>query len=154
MIYRMAGDNDAEVLSMLRWEFKTEGIENEINGDKKVFLAECTDFLRLGLINGDWNCWVAEDEGEIVSQIFIKKIRKIPKPSKLYAEYGYVSNVYTRPAYREKGIGKQLMKHVKQWAFENKLEFLLLWPTKRAVPFYEREGFARSNEVMELILEE
>ena len=154
MIYRMADENDSEVLSMLRWEFKTEGKENEIKGDKQEFLAECKDFLRHSLMNGDWSCWVAEDEGEIVSQIFIRRIRKIPKPEKLNAQYGYVSNVYTRPDYRAKGIGKQLMEHVKWWADENKLEFLILWPSKRAVPFYEREGFVQNNEVMELTLEE
>lgn len=154
MIYRMADENDSEELAMLRWEFKTEGKGNDINGDKQEFLKECSDFLRLELKKGNWNCWVAEDDGEIAAQIFIRKIRKLPKPNKLHAEYGYVSNVYTKPSYRARGIGSQLMKHVKQWASENKLEFLILWPSKRAVPFYEREGFSKNDAVMEFILEE
>jgi GNAT superfamily N-acetyltransferase len=153
MIFRMADENDSEMLAVLRWDFKTEGKEYESDADKQKFVRECTDFLRPELKNGNWYCWVAEDGGNIVSQTFIRKIRKLPKPGKVIAEYGSVSTVYTRPSHRAKGIGSELMKHVKQWASENKLEYLVLWPSRRAVPFYEREGFTQKNEAMELQLE-
>lgn len=153
MVYRMADEDDSEMLAVLRWDFKMEGKENIAEDDKQEFVRACADFLRPELENGSWSCWVAEDAGEIVSQIFIRKIRKLPKPEKLFAEYGYVSNVYTKPSHRARGIGSVLMEHVKWWASENELEYLVLWPSKRAVPFYEREGFTQKNEVMELLLE-
>lgn len=154
MIFRMADENDSEALAQLRWDFKTEGKENELEVGREEFLKGFADFLRPEFKNGNWSCWVAEEDGGIVSQIFIRRIRKLPRPGKLLAEYGYVSNVYTRPSFRGKGIGSLLMGQVKQWALENKLEFLVLWPSKRAVPFYEREGFTQNNEIMELLLEE
>ena len=153
MIFRMADEKDSEVLAGLRWDFKMEGKENDKLYDKQEFLRAYADYLEPELKNGSWSCWVAEEAGEIVSNIYIRRIRKLPKPAKLHAEYGYVSNVYTRTAYRDKGVGGQLMERVKQWASENSLEFLVLWPSKRAVPFYERKGFSQNNEVMELLLE-
>ena len=49
---------------------------------------------------------------------------------------GYVTNVYTRPAYRGRGIGTRLMSHVLQWAREHDLESLIVWPSETSVRFY------------------
>lgn len=153
MIYRQTNESDISQLAQMRWDFRTVG-KDVSSFDIAAFLAECCEFLKEGLSSGEWVCWVAEENGEIVSHIYIRRIRKFPKPSRLHDEIGYITNVYTKPEYRGKGIGSQLMQSVKQWATESDIELLFLWPSKRAVPFYEREGFSNKNEIMELILRE
>ncbi|MCP6725838.1 GNAT family N-acetyltransferase, partial [Klebsiella pneumoniae] len=61
-------------------------------------------------------------------------------------------NVYTRPEYRNRGFGSQLMEQVIAWAKAQQLEFLMLWPSDRSVPYYQRLGFDSPDEALELIL--
>lgn len=151
MIYKLATENHIPMLSEMRWlhEFKEDG---EFQISKEEFISECTSFLLEGLKTNTWAYWIAEENGVIVSNIYIRRIRKVPKPQKLYAEIGYVTNVHTKDDFRNKGIGSTLLKHVKQWAVDNNIELLFVWPSKRAVSFYEREGFSMENEIMELEL--
>ena len=96
--------------------------------------------------------WIAEENGEVISQIFVHKIDMVPRPCKIHDQFGYVTNNYTKPAYRNKGIGSELMKRVVQWAKDEDLELLIVYPSEEAVTFYERAGFYSENDVMELRL--
>jgi GNAT superfamily N-acetyltransferase len=86
-------------------------------------------------------------DGDIASQVFVQRITKVPKPSKLHDAFGYVSNVYTKPAYRGQGIGSNLLARVKTWAKEQDFEFLIAWPSEASVRFYERAGFGATEAV-------
>lgn len=151
MIYRLANEDDLEILAHMRWQHEhEEGSQSEIS--KTEFINYCKQFLLNGLKNGTWVYWVAEDNGIIIANIYINRIRKVPKPHKLFAEIGYVTNVHTRAEYRNKGIGTELLLKVKHWAAENKIELLFVWPSEKSVKFYERQGFTNQNEIMELEL--
>ncbi len=39
------------------------------------------------------------------------------------------------------------------WALEQRLELLIVWPSERSVSFYRRAGFAPSAEMLELHLD-
>ena len=156
MIFRKAEGKDAKELAEIRWDFQYDprdgSSEPELSKDE--FISYCADFLEESLIGESWVCWIAEERGQIISQIFIKKIRKIPKPKKLYDAYGYVTNVYTRPEFRNKSIGRQLMTKVKEWAIEEDLELLIVWPSQKSIGFYESMGFSSDNEIRNCILRE
>jgi GNAT superfamily N-acetyltransferase len=154
MDYRLATEKDLTQLVEMRWDFRTEYIVPEGAMSKADFMAGCLDIFRRGLAEGRWVVWVAEEDGCIVSHAFVQRIEKLPSLKALQRQYGYVSNVYTRPAYRGQGIGAELMKRVEEWAQQQDFEFLLLWPSQRAIPFYERNGFSRSTQVMEYHLQE
>lgn len=149
MIYRLATKSDISMLSEMRWEHEYEE-EGKFDISKEDFIKECNLFLVNGLDNGTWEYWIAEENSEIISNIYVNRIRKVPKPQKLFAEIGYVTNVHTKTKFRNKGIGTELLKKVKQWAINNKIELLFVWPSQRAVTFYERQGFSVNNEIMEL----
>jgi GNAT superfamily N-acetyltransferase len=148
ILYRLAAESDLPALAQLRWDFRTEWSETPPPG-KEEFLVYCTDFLLRGWTGGQWVYWIAEEEGQIISQVFVLRITKIPKPARWHDEFGYVTNVYTRPAYRNRGIGAQLMQQVIAWAQAEDLELLVLWPSERSVPFYERAGFSAENDILE-----
>jgi len=149
VIYRLATESDVLMLSEMRWEHEYEE-EGKFNISKEDFIKECNLFLVNGLKSGAWEYWIAEEDNKIVSNIYINRIRKVPKPQKLFAEIGYVTNVHTKAEFRNKGIGTELLKNVKQWAITNKIELLFVWPSQRSITFYERQGFCSSNEIMEL----
>jgi GNAT superfamily N-acetyltransferase len=121
---------------------------------KPEFVKECVSFLKRGLDNGYHVYWLAEQDGEIVAHIFVHKIDMVPRPCKIYDQFGYITNNYSKPEYRNKGIGSELMHKVKDWARAEDLELLIVYPSDKAVSFYKRAGFNIENEVMELRLRE
>jgi GNAT superfamily N-acetyltransferase len=143
---RQATIHDFEALARLRWDFSAPKMREGTN------LARFTDefgaFLHDALASGSWVFFVAEAADGIIATITVQIIAKVPRPNRLHARWGYVTNVYTVPEWRDQGVGTALMQHVQAWATEMKLEFLELWPSKRAVPFYRRAGFAPEDEAV------
>ena len=149
VIYRVATDTDLAELAAMRWDFRLEEAPGTTVHDRATFLHACRTFLQQGLANQRWTYWIATTDGQIVSHIFIQRIAKVPKPNRLEEALGYVTNVYTRPAYRNRGIGTELMTHVLQWAAEQDLESLIVWPSRSSMRFYERAGFRGGSDMLE-----
>ena len=82
-----------------------------------------------------WSIWVAEENGMIVSNIYIELIHKVPRPGRITHPFAYMTNVYTKPDYRGKGIGSKLISKINEWAKENKYEFIIVWPSDEGVDF-------------------
>lgn len=154
MKYRTADESDVVTLAEMRWEFQTEDNDNQPIVSKTEFVEVCSDFLRQGLIQKNWVYWIAELEGEIVSHIFVQRVRGIPRPFWLNNAYGYVSNVYTKPAYRRQGIGTHLMQQVLNWAKHQEIDVLIVSISEESVTFYERAGFTAKNEWMECLIKD
>ena len=148
-IYRMATEADLDELAQMRWDFELEEAPGATVHDQATFLTACTAFLRQGLPEQRWTYWVAQEDPQIISHIYIQRVPKVPKPNRHDDALGYVTNVYTRPAYRHQGIGTRLMTHVLAWAREQDLESLIVWPSEASVRFYERAGFRGSSEILE-----
>lgn len=139
--YRIATESDLPALADLRWEHWSEDAQNAGVVDQKTFQEEFVKRVSPWLQSGQLTVWLAESAGEIIANMHVQRVNKIPKPSKLDDCFGYVSNVHTRAAYRNQGVGSMLLQHVQQWALEHDMEFLVLWPSERSVPFYQRAGF-------------
>jgi GNAT superfamily N-acetyltransferase len=152
MEFRLGTEEDILSLARLRWDFRTEGGDELPVVSKDEFISACGEYLRQGLDDGSRAYWIADNKVEIVSNIFVQKIDLVPRPCKIRDQIGYLTNNYTVPQHRNKGIGSQLMQRVKQWAREQDLELLITWPSEEAVRFYERAGFKGENEIVELRL--
>jgi len=99
-----------------------------------------------GIESGRWKAWVAEVEGEIVSVAFVAVIEKIPRPVEQLRWIGYLTNVYTTPAERGRGLGGRVLEAVTAWACDAGVELLVVWPSDASVGHYERHGFADRGE--------
>jgi GNAT superfamily N-acetyltransferase len=152
MKYRTADETDVVALAEMRWEFQTEGNDSTPIVIKAEFVEICSNFLKQGLLQKNWVYWIAELEGEIVSHIFIQRVRGVPRPTWLNNAYGYVSNVYTKPTYRRQGIGTELMQQVLSWAGQQELDVLIVSISEESLTFYEGNGFTAKNEWMECII--
>src|SRR5262249_32491107 len=148
LTYRTATLADVDELAQMRWDFRLEEAPGPPANDAPTFLPACAAFLRQGLVGKQWTYWIAATDAQIVSHIFIQTIAKVPKPNRLDEALGYVTNVYTRPAYRNQGIGTELMRHVLEWARQTDLESLIVWPSEASVSFYRRAGFEPNAEMM------
>jgi GNAT superfamily N-acetyltransferase len=97
--------------------------------------------------------WVAELDGLIVSHIYLEKIYKVPRPGRITHPFIYMTNVYTIPEYRGKGIGSKLIKEIEEWSRKQEFEFIIVWPSDWSVEFYQRNGYKHCSEPVELVLE-
>ena len=146
---RLATLEDLDELVQMRWDFSYEDNQDEV-ADFENFQATCKSFLVEALASGNWYIWVAEAEGMLVSHMYLQLIHKVPRPGKSPDPcFGYVTNVYTRPAFRGQGIGSRLQHSMESWSKQHELEFLIVWPSSTSVDFYERNGFSLCDEAME-----
>jgi GNAT superfamily N-acetyltransferase len=139
---------DARVLAELRWEFRTSG--HDPNEAHDAFVRRCTAWMLRELQRASlWQAWVAVDDEDIVGQVWLCVVEKIPNPIAELEKLAYVSNLYVRPSARG-GIGTRLLEGALDWCRANQIERVVLWPTKRSQPLYMRHGFAQDADVMEL----
>jgi GNAT superfamily N-acetyltransferase len=148
-IVRLAALEDVNELVRMRWDFSEEEY-GESTLHYEEFHRTCSEFLVKAIKSGNWYIWVAENEGIILSHMYLQLIHKVPRPGKSPDPYyGYVTNVYTRPAFRNQGIGTKIHLAMEQWSKANNIEFLIVWPSSHSVQFYSRNGFSRCEEAME-----
>ena len=148
---RQATLADAAELARLRWDFSPDEV---VAGGQAFagFAAGFAEFLRDALAGDGWVIWVAERDGRLVANIYVHLVPKVPRPGRFGAVYGYVTNVYAEPDARNQGIGSAVLDATITWARERRLEFLIVWPAEDSVRFYERAGFRRSPDALELHL--
>ncbi len=137
---------DGAELARLRWDFSDETLQERM--PLAAFTAEYVAWFERAMASGRWTFWLAVADERVLGTIFAETIDKVPRPALVGHRWAYITNVYVEPAYRNDGLGARLMRSVQAWAREEQLEFLLLWPSKRAVPFYLRAGFIRENDTL------
>lgn len=154
MNVRPASLADAPALARLRWAFGAEAGWGDPNADYAAFEARFTRFVSDGLTSGRWLLWVAEQDDQIVANLFVQIIDPVPSPGKPEQKFGWIFNVYTLPEYRHQGIGSALMQRVIEWAKAQRFESLNLWHSPGSVAYYERLGFTHTPDEFMMMLDE
>ena len=151
MEIRLANEADYNELALMKWE---HGVEDDIDyGEHNLdgvnideFVEEFFAFLKA---HKEYEIIVAEVNGIVVSAMFVYLIPKLPKPNGNAKYIAYLTNVYTKKEYRNKGIGTQMMNYIKSYLIEKKCELLFAWPSDNSIAWYQRNGFSEDNEIFE-----
>jgi GNAT superfamily N-acetyltransferase len=144
---RSATSADAAALAELRWEFRAGRKPPTEQHD--VFVKRCATWMRRELTSTNWRAWVVVEDRAIVGHVWMHAIQKIPNPVAESETIAYLSNLYVKESVRG-GLGTQLLEAALGWARSNRVDRVILWPTRRSVPLYIRHGFSHGGEVMEL----
>lgn len=150
MIYRTATENDFPQLAEMRWDFRQESGEEIAVVEKDEFIEKCLEFLQSEVEN--YTYWIAENDGKIVSHIFVHQIKLVPRPCRINDSFAYLTNTYTKPEFRGQRIGAKLLQNVINWGKSEDFELLLVYPSEESVNFYGRLGFENDREVLKLVL--
>jgi ribosomal protein S18 acetylase RimI-like enzyme len=146
IVIREADGADAQSLAALRYEFRREiggAVEN-----KNSFLQRCSAWMA-GKLSADWKCWVAVRNQEIVGQLWLHLIEKMPNCNGAPEQHGYITNVYVRPECRG-GVGGSLLQQALEWLKQQEVDAVILWPSPRSRTLYMRHGFKRPSDILEL----
>ena len=152
-IVRLATTADIDQLVPLRVLMQKEVHPQIAVDDERAFSELTRKYLFEVLPLGKVICCVAESAGQIVANTFLLVIDKAPSLNSGKSRIGYVSNVYTLPEFRGKGIGTAVMEELKRQALLAGMSKVMLNSTEAGSSVYERVGFkAPSYPAMELRL--
>lgn len=96
--------------------------------------------------------WLAEYAGEPAGMLNMLVFVRMPRPGREVASWGYIGNTYVLPALRSHGIGRALLDAAIAHARAARFERIVLHPSARSVPFYERAGFSPATSLLLLEL--
>ena len=92
--------------------------------------------------------WLAEEGGRPVGMMNLAIYERMPRPGRALSCWGYLGNAFVVAAYRNRGIGSQLVSAAFNYADENGFARVVLSPTERSIPLYERAGFGPARALM------
>ncbi len=145
--------SDLELLVKLRMEFLKEAGHVKDNMNVSDLAHELEEYIK-SHINKDLFFWVAEIETVAVSTGALSFWQKLP----IYAgkqngsKVGYVSNMYTIPEYRRKGIASDIVKEIVRYGKSAGMLKIMLHALEDGKGVYKRLGFSTSESFMEMKL--
>ncbi len=148
MIYRLATIHEINTLADLR---KQQLADEGISEDKDID-AELHNFFMKKMKDGTLVEWVAEENNVIIATAAIVFYEFPPSYTNESGIKGYITNMYTAPAYRGRGIAASLLDKLRTEAKERKVQLLWLNASKMGRPVYQKIGFKDSYDWMELRL--
>lgn len=95
---------------------------------------------------------VAERDGVLVGMVHLAVFERMPAPERGASRWGYLANAFVRPGHRDGGIGAAMVDLLVRRARELGCVRVVLSPSERSVPFYERAGFGPATMLMATVL--
>ncbi len=145
--FRPATLDDIATLAGLRWEMQLEHHpETPLpNGARTAYLSAYSLEMRGEMERGRMRAWIAEADGQPIATVTLLWWVVPPAIDGPRRLRGQISNVFTYPAYRRRGISRQLMTLLIADAREQGITRLILWPSEMAEPLYRGLGFTGSQ---------
>ncbi len=150
MNIRKADLKDTKLLSEVRkLQLIDEGIDPSCNIDE-----ELAAFFKKWLQSEDFIQLIAEENGKLLSTAAVVYYDLPPSFTNKIGVRGYVTNVYTAPEHRRKGLSKKLLTLLIEDAKSRGIKKLWLGASQLGRPLYEKLGFIKQESYMELTLED
>jgi len=146
---RRAVLEDASGLARLRWLWRT--VEREEYGLSASDFD--TAFTRWWSTRTSSHiAYIAEHAGVAVGMAWLAVFDRMPQPRQLERLAGNVQSVFVLDEYRNRGTGRALVQAVITEAKTRGLGYLIVHPSVRAYPLYERLGFTETNTILHMDL--
>lgn len=147
MKIRKTNQNDIELLMQIRLEMLriVNGLDENAVFDKT--LVECS---REYFLNGDQTTVFAMDKDKIAGCASLSYINVMPTFDHPTGKRAHLMNVYTREAFRRRGVGKLMVQFLIDEAKSRGVTEISLDATQMGHPLYKSLGFNDNGEGMNL----
>jgi GNAT superfamily N-acetyltransferase len=140
---RLAGAGDIPALARLRRAWTEEGgAASDDPGFEERFAAWCAAEAGRRLT------WIAEVDGAPVGMVNLAVFERMPRPGVPSSRWGYLANAFVLAGYRDRGVGRLLLDGLLDHARREGYARVVLSPSPRSVPFYERAGFGPADMLL------
>lgn len=132
VVLRIADDADVGVVATLRSVWSSGPDEPDFEDRMAEWLA--AEGARRTV-------WLATLPELAIGMASVFEYRRMPRPGAPDSRWGYVSNMFVREEFRNRGVGSRLMAGIIKAAEEHGYARLVVSPSSRALAFYGRAGF-------------
>lgn len=140
MVFEKAGISDSASLVKLRVSYLAEDYK-DMSELQIIQISEKLPDYYYNHLNKDLFVYVCREKEEIISCCFLYITEKPPNPAFINGRTGTVLNVYTKPAYRKRGIAGRLIKLLLSDSEKMGLDFVELKATDAGYNLYKSLGF-------------
>ncbi|MBO0826598.1 MAG: GNAT family N-acetyltransferase [Streptosporangiales bacterium] len=92
--------------------------------------------------------WLAETDERPIGMLNLLLFERMPRPGRPAGGWAYLANMFVLHRFRNGGVGRLLLDAAVGYATDAGLERIVLHPSERAVPFYERAGFGGADMLL------
>ena len=143
--YRKLKENDLDIFIEMRInQLREEGAKEDI--DLRPALR---DYYMRHMKDGTFVSWIAEDEGKIIGTSGMSFVEKPPYFGCPSGKMGLLSSMFTNPAYRRKGIAKELLHRVVEEAKNYGCGTVQITASDMGVKLYTAYGFVHNGKFMQ-----
>jgi GNAT superfamily N-acetyltransferase len=147
---RLATPDDVDELVRLRLDFLEEVGNLKAGVDGGELGAAMREYLLRKMPGGEFMAWVAEAGGAVVATSGVTLFERPPNGANLAGLEAYLSNMYTLPAWRGRGVGTALVETIVAHLKRTRVRRIWLHSTEQGRPVYAKAGFVPSETDMEL----
>jgi predicted N-acetyltransferase YhbS len=139
---RIAADAEAPALAALRrvWTAEQDGAAGDPG-----FEARFLDWYRRE--SARRVTFVAEADGALVGMMNLSVFERMPQPGREPGSWGYLANAFVLASQRNQGIGGRLLRTLLDHAGQLGYVRVVLRPSERSAPFYQRHGFTSDHDI-------
>lgn len=150
LIYKKATLKDLDILIETRIEVLRAA--NKLSGDTDMSEVErqSYDYYQKALCNGSHIAYLVFDENCVVGAGGVSFFQVMPTYNNPSGTKAYIMNMYTKPEYRRKGIAYKTLDMLIKDIKSKGISAISLEATEMGRPLYEKYGFVKMNDEMEL----
>ncbi|MBO6197364.1 MAG: GNAT family N-acetyltransferase [Butyrivibrio sp.] len=151
MDYRRATIKDLDELVRTRLEVLRAANKLDESVDMSEVERQSKDYYEKALTDGSHTAYLVYDGDKFVGAGGVSYFRVMPTYHNPSGEKAYIMNMYTAPEYRRKGIAFKTLDLLVRDAKERNVKAISLEATDMGRPLYEKYGFVKMTDEMELI---
>ena len=152
IVIKAAAPADVETLVSLRLEMRREREEVPLQVAEAEFEAALREFFAETIAAGTFVSFIAWDGETAAACSGLSLEVQPPSYGNLSGRVGYVTNMYTRPAYRGQGLAWKLLDALKDYAVKAGCGKMELNASDAGYPVYQKYGFKDVKGQMKLVL--
>lgn len=139
LIYRKANEKDARAITDLVAQFCTDFFVHPNGKGAEEFLESVSEKAEISYLNdARYHYLLALDQGELAGFIALR-------------DMSHIFHLFVNPAYQGMGLARELWQRILAQTNEHAYSSVFTVNSSvKAIPVYEKFGFARSEEILEV----
>lgn len=150
LTYKRASIKDIDILTKTRTEVLRAANKLSDDTDMSEVEKQSYNYYKKALSDGTHTAYLIFDEGNFAGAGGISFFQVMPTYHNPSGNKAYIMNMYTKPEYRRKGIAYRTLDMLVRDAKNKGITAISLEATDMGRSLYEKYGFVRINNEMEL----
>jgi len=148
IFYRKATIEDCDALTKIRMDNMEKYMNIESDEDRDALRKSIKRHFENTIADGSLITWLACDGDKIIATGGLTFFTVTPSMTNITGKQGYITNMYTYPEYRCRGIGRKLLELTVTDAIAYGCGRIVLYKTGMGENIYKNFGFEDSSGYM------